>query len=126
MSGHGQGGLGGRLSLPSRDRLARTPSHIYARRSAFAFARRRTAVLAGWIYRAARRWRATMRKLFPGQVERHLADSADRTHLPSSHQHWDRRVGEEAAAIVQLVVGDPQSAAITMGPIANAYQFLRA
>jgi monooxygenase len=80
------------MSLPSRDGMTRALSRILPKRWAFAFARRRNTVLAGWIYQASRKWPARMRKLFLAQAEKHLAGSADMAHFTPSYQPWDQRV----------------------------------
>lgn len=80
------------LSLPSRDPVAQRLGRLLPRRWACAFARRRNIAMSRWIYLAARRWPALLRRLLLSAVHRQLRGSADMAHFTPRYMPWDQRL----------------------------------
>ncbi|HZZ02306.1 NAD(P)/FAD-dependent oxidoreductase [Paraburkholderia sp.] len=80
------------LSVPSRDALTEKLSRIMPRRWAFALARRRNTALAGWIYKASRKWPHKMRNFLIAQAGKHLGSTADMAHFTPAYMPWDQRL----------------------------------
>ncbi|WP_043317101.1 NAD(P)/FAD-dependent oxidoreductase [Microbulbifer sp. HZ11] len=80
------------LSMPGRDRLLSLLKRFFPERAVFAFARWRNLRLHRLMFKAAKRWPETVRRLILRGVRKALNGHADMRHFTPEYQPWDQRL----------------------------------
>ena len=80
------------MSVPSRDVMTEKLARIIPRSWAFAFARWRNTLLAGWVYQACRKWPDKMRAILLKKTAERLDGASDMRHFTPTYAPWDQRV----------------------------------
>ncbi len=80
------------FSVPGYDKLSAVLKTFLPEKWVFGLARKRNIVLQRFIYKAAKRWPARVRKLLLDGVKKQLGPNADMTHFTPRYMPWDERL----------------------------------
>jgi monooxygenase len=80
------------LSLPAYDKISGVLRKVLPEKWVFAMARKFAIRRVRWIYLAARRWPAQVRKLLLLGVKKGLGNNADMSHFTPHYKPWDERL----------------------------------
>lgn len=80
------------FSVPAFDSVSKVLGWVLPNRWVHGIARWRNILLQRWIYKAAKRWPDTVRKLLLGGVRKRLDDPKQMRHFEPEYKPWDERL----------------------------------